>query len=180
MWVDNDDSKLCLSLQIFIFAGIIEEHSQFDMTTDTNEEIAQYLHRISDIEVSCRMLAPLCGYEKMPLVSLEEAVQPLVCILPEINHYIYVTKQRCADKPDDDLTQDESASIMLYSMKWEPDNECLYFLLTALARIPSQRRTVFRRVKSDIRAWYPTGETVVWWGFPHVLPPSMYCSQNYS
>ncbi|CAF4077434.1 unnamed protein product, partial [Rotaria sp. Silwood1] len=31
-----------------------------------------------------RMLAPIEGYENMPVVSLEEAVKPLVSIVPKV------------------------------------------------------------------------------------------------
>ena len=63
-----------------------------------------------------RMLMPIRGYEKMPLVSLEEAVAPLVSILPEVQDYVYFAKQQCKPVPADGLTRDESASIILYTM----------------------------------------------------------------
>ena len=54
----------------------------------------------------------------MPLVSLEEAVEKLVHILPRVQTYAYVAKQRCKT-PADGLTQDESAAIVLYTMGWK-------------------------------------------------------------
>jgi hypothetical protein len=88
----------------------------------------------------------------------------------------------------DDLTEDESASIMLYTMKWEPQAECLQtvinatihskdkqklkpwlsylkLILNALSRLPSHRRLVYRGVKMDVTERYPLGETVTWWSF---------------
>ncbi|CAF1345948.1 unnamed protein product [Adineta steineri] len=134
------------------------------------------------------MLMPIRGYEKMPIVSLEEAVTPLISILPEIQDYAYVAKQRCESVPLDGLTHDESASIMLYSMEWKPHVECLYFalnatlrtedrrklerwfsylklILTALEKLPSIRRHVFRGVNLDLSNQYTQGKTLVWWGF---------------
>ncbi|CAF1001215.1 unnamed protein product [Adineta steineri] len=134
------------------------------------------------------MLMPIKGYEKMPLVSLEEAVAPLISILPEIQDNVYVAKQRCKSMSPNGLTQDESASIMLYSMEWEPHEECLYFvlnatlrsedrrrlkpwfsylklLLTALEKLPSTRCHVFRGVNLDLTNQYTEGKTFVWWGF---------------
>ncbi|CAF4210566.1 unnamed protein product, partial [Adineta steineri] len=134
------------------------------------------------------MLMPIRGYEKMPVVSLEEAVTPLIPILPEIQDYVYVAKQRCESVPPDGLTQDESASIMLYSMEWEPHEKCLYFvlnatlrtedrrklqpwfsylklILTALEKLPSTRCHVFRGVTSDLTNLYTEGKSFVWWGF---------------
>ncbi|CAF1073877.1 unnamed protein product [Adineta steineri] len=158
------------------------------MATGGNVDPQQYT-RVSDIvNEPQEMLMPIRGYEKVPLVSLEEAVAPLISILPEIQDYAYVAKQRCKSVPPDDLTQNESASIMLYSMEWEPHDECLYFalnaalrtedrrklkpwfsylklILTALEKLPSTRCHVFRGVNLDLSNQYTEGKTFVWWGF---------------
>ncbi|CAF1202632.1 unnamed protein product [Adineta steineri] len=150
---------------------------------------SQQYTRISDIvNEPQEMLMPIEGYEEMPIVPLEEAVAPLISILPKIQTYIYVAKQRCKSVPPDDLTQDESASIMLYSMEWKPHKECLYFalnaalrsedrreleswfsylklILTALEKIPSTRCHVFRGVNLDLTNQYIQGKRFVWWGF---------------
>ncbi|CAF4209711.1 unnamed protein product [Adineta steineri] len=158
------------------------------MATGGNVDQQQYT-RVSDIvKEPQKMLMPIRGYEKVPLVSLEEAVTPLISILPEIQDYAYVAKQRCKSVPPDGLTQDESASIMLYSMEWKPHEECLYFalnatlrtedrrklerwfsylklILTALEKLPSIRCHVFRGVNLDLSNQYTEGKTFVWWGF---------------
>ncbi|CAF1209362.1 unnamed protein product [Adineta steineri] len=159
-----------------------------DITTAYQEKATARISRLSDIfRTPSRMLMPIRGYEKLPLVSLETAVQPLITLLPKIQQYAYVAKQR-ADVATDGLTQDESASIMLYSMDWEPSDECLYavlnkslrsenrtqlkpwfsylkLLLTALSRLPSERMTVYRGVRLDLSREYQKGATVLWWGF---------------
>ncbi|CAF4348840.1 unnamed protein product, partial [Rotaria sordida] len=87
------------------------------------EATAQRILRIADIaQEPLEFLAPISGYEKEPLVSLEQAVEPLVSIVPKIQSHAYVAKQRC-ENPADGLSQDESASIMLYTMGWEPLDE---------------------------------------------------------
>ncbi|CAF3730283.1 unnamed protein product [Adineta steineri] len=158
------------------------------MTTGGNIDPQQYT-RVSDIvKEPQKMLMPIRGYEEMPIVSLEEAVTPLISILPEIQDYAYVAKERCESVPPDDLTQDESASIMLYSMEWEPHDKCLYFvlnaalrtedrrklkpwflylklILTALEKLPFTRRHVFRGVNLDLSDQYTKGKKFVWWGF---------------
>ncbi|CAF4562607.1 unnamed protein product, partial [Rotaria sp. Silwood2] len=158
------------------------------MATGGNSNAQQYV-RVSDIaKEPQKMLMPIRGYEKMPPVSLEEAVEPLVSILPEVQDYAYVAKQRCDPVPPDGLTKDQSASIILYTMEWEPNEECLYFalnatlraedrrklkpwfsylklVLTALAQLPGKRQTVYRGVKMDLSKQYPLGKTFVWWGF---------------
>ncbi|CAF1216229.1 unnamed protein product [Rotaria sordida] len=148
----------------------------------------QYI-RVSDIANEPQtMLMPIRGYEKMPLVSLEETVTPLMSILPEVKDYAFVAKQRCKPVPANGLTQDQSASIILYTMEWEPHEECLYFalnatlraedrrklkpwfsylklILTALKQLPSTRQSVYRGVKMNLIQQYPLGKTFVWWGF---------------
>jgi hypothetical protein len=153
------------------------------------EAITQRILRITDISGEPLIsLAPISGFEKMPLVSLEEAVKELVPILPAVQRHAYMATQIC-NKPADDLTQDESASIMLYTMGWEPLDECLYVVLNnilrspdreeklkpwylylrlflnALFRLPSRHETAYRGVKLDISKRYINGETIVWWGF---------------
>ncbi|CAF1639447.1 unnamed protein product [Adineta ricciae] len=159
------------------------------MATDEGENaMAQRILRITDVEKEpLEFLAPLDGYETMPLVSIEEAVESLVPILPYVQSYVYVAKRRCK-KPADGLSEDESASIMLYTMGWKPLDKCLYFVLnttlrakdrealkpwylylklflSALFRLPPLQRTVFRGVKSNMTENYIKDETVVWWAF---------------
>ncbi|CAF1276404.1 unnamed protein product [Rotaria magnacalcarata] len=134
-----------------------------------------------------RMLAPIEGYEDMPLVSIEEAVKPLVNIVPKVERNVFIVKQNCQN-PADGLTTDESASIMLYTYESIPHNNSLYailneilrsedrqkltpwflylrLVLTALARLPSERYFVNRGVRADLREEYPGGSTFIWWGF---------------
>ncbi|CAF1299770.1 unnamed protein product [Rotaria sordida] len=160
------------------------------MATDGEEEAtAQRILRITDIaQEPLESITPIGGYEEMPLVTLEIAVEPLVPILPAVQSHAYVAKQRC-ENPADGLTQDESASIMLYTMSWTPLNKCLYFvlndtlrspdrqqkiepwylftrlLLTALLRLPPIPTTAYRGVKLDLSERYIKGKTIVWWGF---------------
>ncbi|CAF1593699.1 unnamed protein product [Rotaria sp. Silwood1] len=152
------------------------------------EAITQRYLRITDIaKEPLDFLSPICGYEKMSLVSLEEAVEKLVDLLPTIQSHAYIAKQKCK-KPSDGLSQDESASIMLYTMGWEPLDECLYFVLndtlrsanreklkpwflylrlflSGLFRLPVIREVVHRGIKMDLSKEYRMGETIIWWGF---------------
>ncbi|CAF4028856.1 unnamed protein product, partial [Rotaria magnacalcarata] len=154
-----------------------------------NFDEEQHTQRFSDIAGEpCRMLMPIQGYEKKPLVSLEEAVEPIVEYVPDVKRMVYVSKMKCAELSPGKLSIDEAASITLYSMEWEPQDECLYYvlnqtlrnenrqklkpwflflrlILTALAQLPSITSNVFRGVKRDMRKEYPEGKTFVWWGF---------------
>ncbi|CAF3008089.1 unnamed protein product [Rotaria sp. Silwood2] len=133
------------------------------------------------------MLPPIEGYQKMPLVTLEEAVEPLVQIVPNVKRSVYIVKQNCQN-PEDGLTTDESASIMLYTFESMPNEHSLYaklntalrsdqrqilnpwflylrLILTALSRLPSKRRSVFRGVKKNLSSEYKEGMHVIWWEF---------------
>jgi hypothetical protein len=144
--------------------------------------------RITDItEEPHDFLLPISGYEYLPLVSLEVAVEKLVDLLPAIKNYTLIAKQRC-QHPADGLTQDESAAIMLYSMGWEPRDQCLCFVLNTTLRSSTRRRlkpwflylrlllnglfrlplisgTIYRCAKLDLSSRYIMGRTIVWWGF---------------
>ncbi|CAF2046777.1 unnamed protein product [Rotaria magnacalcarata] len=161
------------------------------MATGGGEENAtiRRILRITDVtQEPLQFIVPITGYEGMPLVSLEKAVEPLVPILPAVQSHVYVAKQLC-ENPADGLTQDESASIMLYTMGWEPLHKCLYcvlndtlrsrereqklkpwylymrLFLNGLFRLPSLSKTAYRGVKLDLSKNYFEGKTIVWWGF---------------
>ena len=145
--------------------------------------------RFSDIEEkSNRKLMPIQGYAEEPLVSIEQAVEPLVSVVHDVKNMASWAKWKCADPPPNQLTIDQSAAIILYSMEWLPQDKCLYFVLnetlrqenrqklkpwfrylklflTALSRLPSTHRTVYRGIKHDLRHEYQREQTVIWWGF---------------
>ena len=158
------------------------------MTSGGQEGNTQRILRITDIaDEPLEVLSRIEGYEKMPVVSLEEAVETLVDLLPQVQDYAHAAKQRCTN-PADQLTPDESASVMLYTMGWKPSDKCLHFalnatlrsedrrklkpwllylrlLLNALLRLPSISRTICRGVNLDLSKQYVKGRTIVWWGF---------------
>jgi len=92
-----------------------------------------------------QMLEPITGYEQEPLLSLEEACQPLENILGnELKLYIIVAKLN-AKEPNDGLTQDESASIYLYTMEWNPTENSLYALFNQALCAPD---------RSQLQPWF--------------------------
>ena len=151
-----------------------------NMATPT--EVPLHTHqRMFDIANGLkRMLMPIAGFENMPLVTLEDAVVPLMGQLPDIKAYVDVAKSRCDPSHVAGLTVDESASIMLLTIEWEPQDECLYvvlnatlrtedrrklkpwfsylkLVLTALSKLPSATRRVYRGVKEDLSGQYKKG-----------------------
>ena len=154
-----------------------------------NADELEHNQRISDFDQNpCEYLLPIKGYEKKPVVSLEEAIEPIVVYVPEVKRMAHLAKCRCKKPPADGLSVDESASIMLYSMDWQPKEECLYhvlnatlrsedreklvpwflylkLILTALDRLPLTHRSVYRGIKLDLTKDYSKGSRVIWWGF---------------
>ncbi|CAF3728763.1 unnamed protein product [Rotaria socialis] len=78
-----------------------------------------------------QILKPIKGFATEPLVSLEEACQPLLGIIRRLKHYAHDAKN---------LTQDESAAIRLYTMQWDSKlggpHVSLYSHLNCILRQP--------------------------------------------
>ncbi|CAF0748493.1 unnamed protein product [Rotaria sp. Silwood1] len=136
----------------------------------------------------CTMLAPIHGFDKKPLVSLEQAVEQLIPIIPDIQIKVDKAKKRATNNPENDLSIDEAAAITLYTMEWDPYTNSLYYILnstlreedrsllkswflylklliTALSRLPTISRNVYRAVVLPNCDKYQQEDTIVWWGF---------------
>lgn len=132
------------------------------------------------------------GYADEPLVSLKEACVPLHSIVSRLEPHIWVALGN-SKTPSDNLTQDESAAIYLYTMEWkalkgepigslykhlndklrainrselQPWFPYLKLLLTALAKLPiSHRQIIWRGVRKDDSNDYVPGTEVTWRSF---------------
>jgi len=150
----------------------------------------RYLLGISDEPK--QLLQPISGYAREPLLPLEEACEPLITLVPRLEAHVWIAKQN-SKNPSDDLTQDESAAIRLYTMEWDTsDSEprsslythlnrtlkeinrtklrpwfrYLKLFLTALAKLPlAPHQTVWRGVRKDQSHDYPPGAESTWWAF---------------
>ena len=150
----------------------------------------RYLAGISDEPK--QLLQPISGYAAEPLLSLEEACEPLQSIIPQLSTYIWIAKEN-SKTPQDGLTQDESAAIHLYTMEWDSANDkhagslyshlnrtlklvdrtklrpwfrYLKLFLTALAKLPPvPHQTIWRGVKKNHSEEYLTSSQMTWWAF---------------
>ncbi len=128
-----------------------------------------------------KVLIPIKGYQRAPVVSLNDALEPIAQFFTEIDDIIWVAKQNC-EKPKEGLAQDESASIQLYTMQF-PEGPSLFEVLnrtlrdhnrqglipwfkflkifmTALYKLPSYSGTVWRGVPGkNLSSEYPRGKT---------------------
>ncbi|UJR06847.1 hypothetical protein I4U23_011135 [Adineta vaga] len=149
------------------------------------------IHRFSDVsEEPCTMLPPIEGFKNIPLVSLKEAIIPLLLLVVDVKERAAIALVDAKDPPDN-LSLDESASIKLYTMECDPYTFSLYYilnstlrhedrrelrpwllylklLLTALSHLPSVRLNVYRALKLNKEIEnekYQEGKDVIWWGF---------------
>jgi hypothetical protein len=133
---------------------------------------------------SDQALTPIKGYEKYPLVSLEEAVQPIKSLLDDVDSMVQIAK-RNSKTPPNGLTPDESGAIHLYTMQWPDPHPSLFTLLnerlrsknrntltswflflklffTALYKLPSLKGVIYRGVRGNLSDQYV--EDHFWWG----------------
>jgi hypothetical protein len=144
--------------------------------------------RVSDLsdEPVDRLLLPIRGYEDQPLLPLNETIKPISKLFNRIEDYVFIALHN-SQNPVDGLDQQESASIHLYTMKFsggpslykllnqslrkenreelKPWFSFLKLFLTALYKLPSQNKTVWRGIKNvDLSSKYTEGTKFAWWG----------------
>ncbi|CAF1375986.1 unnamed protein product, partial [Didymodactylos carnosus] len=152
------------------------------------EEIEQAHSRYTDVprEPTDKLLTPIKGYKDVPVLPLEKAIQPIQHLFHNLSDYVHTAKKNCRS-PKDQLSQDESAAIHLYTMEFsvgpsfyqllnetlrsehrdslKPWFHYLKLFLTALQKLPTHpRTTVWRGVKDvNLSKDYKTGAQFVWW-----------------
>ena len=171
------------------------------MAEGTNSQsIGRYLDGNEEPD---KLLTPIEGYEEKPLVSLEESVQQIKDLVldkqikelvdekhiqnfvKDLDRNIWIAKQNFRSSTDN-LTQDESAAIHLYTMQWpdSDDNLCtilnkilrsekrnilkpwfsyLKLILTALFKLPLKRGIIWRGIRGNVSDQYQRNK--IWWGF---------------
>ena len=147
------------------------------------------VNRVMDIKSEPRHDLPsIKGFENEPLVTLEEAVKPLVNLVQDVESMVQTVKKKCLTRPPTQLTLDQHGSIMLYTSEWSIREQSLYFILNqtlrspnrnqlkpwflflklflvALLRLPTTSCHLYRGVKGNLAKEYPIGSTMTWWGF---------------
>ena len=131
-------------------------------------------------ELSEASLSPIHGYERLPILTLEEATENIIPLVPGLVNYVLTAKEDC-NRNTTLLTWDESAAIYLYSMPTtffsclndklrSKDRYAikawfafLKLFISALEKLPSVRKTVWRGVPDDIGSDFDDGEVHIWW-----------------
>ncbi|CAF0713235.1 unnamed protein product [Adineta steineri] len=123
---------------------------------------------------------PIFGYEDSPILTLEEAVEKLIPLVPRIKDYV-MTAKRKYNRHSGLLMPDESAAIYLYSMPssffsslnntlraenrdaLKPWFAYLKLFMTALKKLPSIKSVVWRGVYSDVSSVFANNNIDIWW-----------------
>lgn len=131
---------------------------------------------------------PISGYENYLLMTLKDAVKNIIPFVPKLEDYVSTAKRECKQYLTS-LSQDESASIYLYSMPvpfFDRLNETLRaknrealkpwfaflkLFLHALDKLPSTNATIWRGVSGDVGSIFADGQKRIWWSVNS-------CSQN--
>jgi hypothetical protein len=124
--------------------------------------------------------SPIFGYEDSPVLTLEEAVEKIIPLISHAMDYVTTAKKNY-NRHSDLLTQDESAAVYLYSMPTpffsrlndtlrienrhalKPWFAFLKLFITALEKLPSTRKTVWRGVSGDVSSIFADTDVHIWW-----------------
>ena len=133
---------------------------------------------LSELEEANR--SSIYGYQNLPVLTLEETVETIVSLVPSVGECVSTAKKKC-NKRSTLLTLDESAAIYLYSMPTpfvsrlnaalrlenqhliKPWLAYLKLFISALEKLPSTKRTVWRGVCGDARSGFIDDSIHIWW-----------------
>jgi len=123
---------------------------------------------------------PISGYEESPVLTLEEAVEKITPPISCIMDYVSTAKKKC-NRHSTLLTWDESAAIYLYTMSTpfisrlndslraenrqalKPWFAFLKLFITALEKLPSTKKTVWRGVSGEVDSLFVNDDIHIWW-----------------
>ncbi|GGL93349.1 hypothetical protein GCM10010129_41470 [Streptomyces fumigatiscleroticus] len=144
-----------------------------------------YLDRLSGVRDEGLVLPPITGVFDTPLMEFREAVAPVAALLPGLGPHVdrsHEFGKRRADERTDGLSADAIAALYLYTCesafyreinailrspdraKVVPYLPYLRLLFSAVSQLPARSQPLWRGVSLDLRAQYPLGRTITWWG----------------
>ncbi|MFG2335193.1 ADP-ribosyltransferase domain-containing protein [Streptomyces yangpuensis] len=145
-----------------------------------------YLERLASVKDEGLVLPAITGVFDTPLMGFEEAVGPVGAVLSGLDRHIRTShefgKRRADDSPSGRLSADAISALHLYTCESafyreinavlrSPDRSRLVpyipylrLLFSAVSRLPARTEPLWRGVSLDLRAQYPLGRTVTWWG----------------
>ncbi|WP_218028390.1 ADP-ribosyltransferase domain-containing protein [Nocardia yamanashiensis] len=144
-----------------------------------------YLERLASVKDEGLVLPAITGLFDTPLLDFRDAVAPVAKLLSGLDRYAAMShafgKQR-ADHEPGGLSAAAIAALHLYTCESafyreinavlrSPDRTrltpylpYLRLLFAAVSELPARSEPLWRGVSLDLRAQYPLGRTVTWWG----------------
>ncbi|WP_234318326.1 ADP-ribosyltransferase domain-containing protein [Streptomyces sp. NRRL S-244] len=144
-----------------------------------------YLERLTSVKDEGLVLPAITGVFDTPLMDFQDAVAPVAETLSGLAGHIDRSRdfgKRRADETSAGLSADAIAALYLYTCESafyreinavlrSPDRTrvapylpYLRLLFSAVSGLPAHTQPLWRGVSLDLRAQYPVGRTVTWWG----------------
>ncbi|MBT2471267.1 uracil-DNA glycosylase [Streptomyces sp. ISL-66] len=144
-----------------------------------------YLERLTSVKDEGLLLPAITGVFDTPLMDFQDAVAPVAETLSGLAGHIDRSRdfgKRRADETSGSLSADAIAALHLYTCESafyreinavlrSPDRTrvgpylpYLRLLFSAVSGLPAHTQPLWRGVSLDLRAQYPVGRTVTWWG----------------
>ncbi|GLX37786.1 hypothetical protein Sros01_38590 [Streptomyces roseochromogenus] len=144
-----------------------------------------YLERLTSVKDEGLVLPSITGVFDTPLMDFQDAVAPVAKTLSGLAGHIDRSRdfgKRRADETPGGLSADAIAALYLYTCESafyreinavlrSPDRTrvtpylpYLRLLFSAVSGLPAHTQPLWRGVSLDLRAQYPVGRTITWWG----------------
>ncbi|MET9699960.1 macro domain-containing protein [Streptomyces sp. NPDC006529] len=144
-----------------------------------------YLERLTSVKDEGLVLPSITGVFATPLMDFQEALAPVAQVLPGLGGHLDRSRdfgKRRVDETAAGLSADAIAALYLYTCESafyreinavlrSPDRTrvtpylpYLRLLFSAVSGLPAHTQPLWRGVSLDLRAQYPVGRTVTWWG----------------
>ncbi|MFB6481749.1 ADP-ribosyltransferase domain-containing protein [Streptomyces virginiae] len=164
-------------------AGVAARMGAFIESTMNLHQL--YLERLTSVKDEGLVLPAITGVFDTPLMDFQEAVAPVARTLAGLAGHIdrsHDFGKRRADETSAGLSADAIAALHLYTCESafyreinavlrSPDRTAvtpylpyLRLLFSAVSGLPAHTQPLWRGVSLDLRAQYPVGRTVTWWG----------------
>ncbi|HEY7309344.1 MAG TPA: ADP-ribosyltransferase domain-containing protein [Gemmataceae bacterium] len=153
----------------------------------TMELHKMYLERLQSVKDEVKEELPaIVGVLDTPLMSFADAVAPIARLLRGLDAYVKRShefgQKKAGGKTAEGPNKDEIAALYLYTCesafyrrmnatlrdanrtRITPYFAYLRLFFSALSRLKPHRSSLWRGVALDLRAQYPKGGTVAWWG----------------
>jgi hypothetical protein len=150
-----------------------------------------YLERLASVKDEGLELPAITGVFDTPLMAFRDAVGPVAELLRGLERHIERSDEfgrRRAGETPGGLPADAIAALYLYTCESafyreinailrSPDRgrvvpylPYLRLLFAAVSQLPARAEPLYRGVALDLRAQYPLGKTVTWWGVSSCTP----------